>query len=63
MYLTRTRPITREAIADAISRSVALNAVWRCEGRKKEKARCQRGAFEVETMRDGLILPFRTSVA
>lgn len=61
MYLTRTRPMTRESMADTTRTSVAVKAVWRCEGRNSEIARRQRGAFEVETMKNGLILPFGVS--
>ena len=57
MYLTRTSPMTRESIAEAINKRVAVRAVWRCEGRRSENALCQRGAFEVEAIKDGLILP------
>jgi hypothetical protein len=49
-------------MAEATRRSVAVKAVWRCEGRRSENALCQRGAFEVETMKNGLILPFREKV-
>ena len=58
MYLTRTSPITRESMAETMRIMVAENALWRCEGWKSESAFCQRGTFGVETMRDGLILPF-----
>src|SRR5271155_2574917 len=58
MYLTRTSPMTRESMAEAIRTKVAVKAVWRCEGRKRKRARCQRGGLEVDTMQDGLILPF-----
>lgn len=42
---------------------MAVKAVWRCEGRRTESARCQRGGFGIETMRDGLILQTRWSAS
>jgi hypothetical protein len=48
MYLTRTRPMTRERTAEVISSRVAVKAEWLCEGRRMESARLQRGVVEVE---------------
>lgn len=48
MYLVLTRPITREAMTEDMSSSVAVKAVCLCEGRSTESARRQRGVVEVE---------------
>ena len=56
MYFVLTRPMTREAMAEAIKRRVAVKAVWLCEGRRTESALCQRGVVEEDAMQDVLIL-------
>ena len=39
--------MTREAMTEDMSRSVAVNAVWLCEGLRIARARRQRGVEEV----------------
>src|ERR1700739_4268618 len=51
MYLVRTSPMRLEAIVADISSSVAVKAVWRCEGVSTAKARRQRGVIEEEAIR------------
>src|SRR6185437_10501831 len=48
MYLVLTSPMTREAMTEDMSRSVAVKAVWLWEGRRMARARRQRGGVEVE---------------
>src|SRR6185437_8242198 len=47
MYLVLTSPMTRDAMTDAMSSSVAVKAVWLWEGLRAASARRQRGVEEV----------------
>lgn len=62
MYFTRTRPMIRDRNAESISSSVAVKAVWRCEGRKTRIMRCQYDADAdgVTDIGDGSILQKRS---
>lgn len=57
MYLVLTRPMTREAMTEDMSSSVAVKAVCRWEGRSRASARRQRGVVEVEDIPVCSILP------
>src|SRR5215469_6394460 len=43
MYFTRTSPIILERNVETISTTVAVNAVWACDGRSAPRARAHRG--------------------
>ena len=51
MYLTRTRAMTRERMAEPMSSRVAVKAVWLCEGRSTASALRQRGVVDDDAMK------------